>query len=434
MAGMEMGVAEGTLPHRIRHRPSVIRKYGELVAADEMLRLANARVLVVDYPALYADFPQLHPDSLVRQIPRLQSLSEHARLRAMSGIADRWLLNAAGLISRGQLHVTDVNTEIKIKGRPFEVFRPPRYGRACITKVRSQSLEIEELSDVASISGGGELDIKGVGVQTGRVPSRHDYALQEYIVQRVLDAILANANAGVSALPIYGIIDTGFDGFTCTDRRFPAGLVVRRAHLRTAHSDLPGWGTLDQHMIFRIELLLRKYGITSSKRNRLRILRVRNQLAAFEWGERKKIPHKFLSKLVERFAIEVPFEADRVNIQMDASEVGGSFGRQILDFGQYEARPHFDRPVLSLVHDRPLCWGGFIDTNHECFVQPDRNLVPNETYWQKSCEPSAELFGDLATEIVSYFRDGKVDHARVHSVVSDVLKNVTEQWGGVSHA
>ena len=67
--------------------------------------------------------------------------------------------------------------------------------------------------------------------------------------------------------------------------------------------------------------------------------------------------------------------------------------------------------MVSLVRDRPLAWGGLIDSSHECFVQPDPKLVPNETYWQKSYEPRAELFGDLATEIVRDFRDGKMDHA-----------------------
>ena len=416
---------------------SIIERYGDLAAADEMYRITTAKLFVVDYERLWTDYEQLRPGNLALRNPELRSLPEPARTKVVRGITEQWLLENAGLISKAQLANTSANTEISTKCPPRTVYRPPRYGRACIAPVRATVLSVDGLRDAVSVAGGGELDLKGVGVGPGRSPARGDHsdglmtlenALQEYVVERLLSAILTHAGATVRTLPHYAILDTGFDGFTSAGEQFPAGVVVRRAHLRGLESDLPRWDTAHQYLVFSIELLLRRYGITSAGGHVFRIRRHGDKLVAYTWGRPTQDPHDLLNLLVERLRIRLPFEADRVNIQMDIDDQGTEPGRQLLDFGQYRARRTFDRAVISLVCDRPMGWGGVLMPGDAGFVQPEPALVPTGRRWDEVSRPQADLFGELASEMVAAYRCGALDHHGVYRQTAALLDELTSRW------
>ena len=403
-------------------------------AAEEAYQLASARILLVDYAALEADFACLTPTNLTERNPELLSMPGAERRRAIRCITDQWLLVNAGIVSKAQLAKTQVNTEINIRDEVRPILRPPRYGRACVLATQPICTRVSGFSRPISVNSTGELDVKGVGVGNEIVPARGDYsdglmslksALQEFLIQRLLSSILAHAKLRVSTLPVYAVIDTGFDGYTSTNRRFPAGLVARRAHLRDPLSDLPRWNSPDHYALFDIEMQLRRYGITSAKRNTLRISDVGGRLRAHEWGEETQHSDDLLRKLLANLDIETPFEADRVNVQMDFNADRNAIGNQIVDFGQYAARREFVRPVVSLVRDMPLAWGGMITPDDRSFVQPDPDLMPKGEAWRLACEPKEELFGAFAEKTVTDWRSGRIDANDALSLARRVLSEMT---------
>lgn len=369
----------------------VIEVYGQAAAADEVYAITTARAFLTDHQRLLADFPQLRPDALRADNPELQTLTESALSALCKQIVDRWLVASAGVISQAQAvpgwGERNVNSSIVTAGQPLSVRRPPRYGRACITEVKPVSVTVQGLSDPVRIRGGGELDLKGVGVGTGRYPIRGGYsdgllalpeALQEYIVARLLDEIFTHAGASVRALPQYGVIDTGFDGFNVDGERFAAGILVRRAHLRDLDSDVPRGNSEEERLAIRAELLLRSYGLTSSKWDAFVIRQDGERLRVYSGNLPAEHSHALISCLVDHFGLTVPFVADRINIQMDAP-VAESAVRQILDFGHYGARTAFDRPLVSPVRDLPMTWGGC-----SCLpISATHNLI------QRSCRKAA---------------------------------------------
>ena len=438
------GVSLPAAPPRTHPVASALDGYRDVAAADRVCQLATARAFLTDHVRLLADFPQLRPPALLADNPELRTLPEPARSAACRQIADRWLVASAGVISQAQAvpeaGEKDVNTRIVTTGQPRGVRRPPRYGRACIAEVGPASIRVEGLAEPVRIRGGGELDLKGVGVATGRYPIRGDYsdgllalreALQEYIVGRLLDDIFTHGGAAVRALPQYGVIDTGFDGFTAAGVRFPAGILVRRAHLRDRESDLPRGNSEEERLAIRTELLLRRYGVSSSKWDAFVIRREGDTLRMYSGDTPAEHSHALISSLVEHFGFELPFVADRMNIQMDAAIDQGA-ARQVLDFGHYGARLAFDRPLVSPVRDRPMSWGGMLLPTDECYVQPDPALTPSGRWWQEACRPRTQLFGQFAAGLVESFRRRELDQDGVWAHTAAMLAELTSAWPPVS--
>ena len=413
----------------------ILSRYGQAATADEMYRIATARLVLADHDRLLADFPQLRPTALLAASPQLRALDESARAALCRQVADQWLVQNAALISAAQTGSAEVNTRIATTGPPRTVARPPRYGRACVAPVPPASIRVAGLRHPVPVRGGGELDIKGVGVAKGQVPGRGDYAdglisladtVQEYLIERLLDAIFTHAGAEARTLPHYGIIDTGFDGLA-GDERFPAALIVRRAHLRDLDSDLPRWDSADQYLSVRIELLLRRYGVTSSNWEAFEIRLDDGRLGVFSRKARTEDSPALISCLVEYLALELPFVADRINIQMDVA--GDPDGRrQVVDFGHYSARRSFHRPLVSLVSDRPMAWGGMLVPADDGFAQPDPLLVPSGPLWADACRPGNRLFRGFAAEVAAAFRNCEFDHVTVGARATAALDELTSAW------
>ena len=423
--------------------PSAIDSYADAAAVDQVCQVSTARAFLTDHARLQADFPQLRQHILLADNPELRTLAEPARTAVCRQVADRWLVASAAVVSGAQVAPEagekDVNTSIVTTGQPRGVRRPPRYGRACIAEVSPVSVGVDGLAEPVRIRGGGELDLKGVGVATGRYPIRGDYsdgllalreALQEYVVGRLLDEVFTHGGAAVRALPQYGVIDTGFDGFTAAGVRFPAGILVRRAHVRDLESDLPRGGSEEERLTIVTELLLRRYGLSSSKWDAFVVRKDGDTLRVYSGDTPTEHSHALVSCLVDHFGFTLPFVADRINIQMDAA-VDGTAVRQVLDFGHYGARSAFDRALVSPVRDRPMTWGGMLLPTDDCYVQPDPALAMSGRWWREACRPRAQLFGEFAAGLVESFRRRELDHEGVWAHTAAMLEELTSGWPSV---
>jgi hypothetical protein len=278
------------------------------------------------------------------------------------------------------------------------------------------------------------LDVKGVGVQKGITPFLGDHsdgllalkgAINEYLMERFIELLLTHSGSPYRTLPQYAVLDTGFE---YTSQQYPAGIIVRKAHMRKVQSDLPHCDTPDQYATFDLEMLLRRYGITSAERRFLEIGREGDRLVAYQFGKRAECSHEILDSFVTELGLELPFEAESVNIQMDFDEKSQAFGRQMVDFGQYSLRNTFSRPIVSPVCDRPLGWGGMIIPRNPCFVQADPRLVPERRLWEDAGPPNVGSFDTFALELVADFRSGKLDQVGITSKISERLKDLVSRW------
>lgn len=423
----------------IRIKPgtsSILQRYGSLVVEGDIRRIATAGVVFADYPRLFADFDQLHPATLIAASPALAALSETDRTKAVHEIVNAWLLDNAAMVSVAQAAQLTVNTPIKVCDSSRRGFRPPQYGRSCIVQARALSLNVCGLSAPVRISAGGELDVKGVGVRNGVRPVHGEHsdgllglknALEEYLMERFIERLLGHAGSPYGTLPSYAVLETGFDGLRSTNEQYPAGLLVRRAHMRNVESDLPKCDTPDQYAIFDLEMLFRRYGITSA-RGFFGIRREGARLVAYLWGKRTECSPESLERLATELELEIPFEAEGVNIQMDFDEQAQAFGKQIVDFGHYTARRTFSRAVVSGVCDRPFGWGGVITPHDPCFVQADQRLVPERRLWDDTGPPTVGPHHAFCAKLVTDLRSGKLDHAGVATRITERLNALVSHW------
>lgn len=323
--------------------------YQPSVPRESALRLAEAAIVFADYELLTADFPQL-ADATPEQI-------------------DAWLLRHAALISSKQTAANDVNTAIATASERVEVVRPPRYGRAL----------------VAAVPGGGLLDIKGAGVQPSAAPSLRVYqsglmflgeALADFAYQQVMDRAFRYAESNIWSLPTYAILATGFRIFSDIGW-IPAGLQIRRAHRRPLlGGDLPHQKTAAQKLKFEIEMILRHFGLTSCNAATA-IVRTRTESGAARYSYAGQTIDGYTAEQQAAIEAVVGSGHDRfegVNIQLIREFSIAPSAAQIVDFGHYEVRGRFDVPVVSLVADRLLRWGGALRPEHPRFVQPDPDL------------------------------------------------------------
>ena len=89
------------------------------------------------------------------------------------------------------------------------------------------------------------------------------YAFVELVIQHLLQRTFWHSKSSFHTLPIYGILDLGFDELS-ENKNHPAGMLLRRAHRRPKKSGgLFAYGSTGQLVQLEAERLLRRYGITS---------------------------------------------------------------------------------------------------------------------------------------------------------------------------
>jgi hypothetical protein len=196
----------------------------------ETVHVATAKPVLVDYGLLRKDFPQL------REMNEAE--------------IDHWLLTFTARIAKTQVTQTTVNTPIQHYPDPLPMaaYRPATYGRALVFEVP-----------------GGLIDVKGAGAEKPGL-GHHSNGLaslgesvREFLYQKAVQKLFEHAQADVSTVGVYGVIDYGFD-VVFGDGSAPAGLILRQAHTRSPLTE----SRLSAKRALQIENVLRPYGFTST--------------------------------------------------------------------------------------------------------------------------------------------------------------------------
>lgn len=352
----------------VMNRATLPRRLEDLeepaLRVDRALRVSTARVLWNDRASLMADFPGL-----------------------AEGEIEPWLLRHAALISVSQAAQAVANDPIATRGEPVEVYRLPQGGRAFFAD-----------------TGEGLLSLKGVGVAPG-APLTNDVTaygnglfplhelFKEVLGQWLVEAALRHAGRPVRTVPVYAALELGFDIRGAAGERWPAGVLVRGAHRRPLKGrDLPPVGSPEQAFALDLELLLRRYGITSVCEGTTRRLardpdgtfvmyyyhKGKMQRGRWPQGQARKLwdSHAPPGEAIELF---VCFEG--INIQTTRSRRVED--AELVDFGSYRIRERFEWPLLSLAFNGATNWGGIVPLNSPHYAQPVPELAVPAQYWQE---------------------------------------------------
>lgn len=326
--------------------------------------LQGTRLLYADLGAVRADFARTG-----------QSLPDDGDLR-------RWLTTAGSVLSLANTREANVNEAPAWNGTLRSGLRPPRYGRAGIFD-----------APLGSASGGLAIDVKGCGVATGRTPLRerrgsgtlllHE-ALQELINGRVLARVFADAGEDVECLPIYGLVDLGIKGW-CSyfAREMPCVTLLRRAHLRPADNiEIPSSGSDEEIAKHRIELILRRYGLSSAPMSCcIRFSGEGDALRIIKNGvEMVGVPPAFIARFLGEIGLTAPSSVRVNNVQLTQASRAWPLQATLVDFGHYTAEPIYDgHHLVTLVSDRPFNWGTFVRENGPDWMQPDESRSVNQS-------------------------------------------------------
>ncbi|MFN0176539.1 MAG: hypothetical protein ACKVU0_18005 [Saprospiraceae bacterium] len=423
------------------------------IKPETVWRVPEARIVYANYALLQHDFPQLQDPVLEKKYPLLTSLKGKAREEAIRGKVDDWLLRHTAFISESQANQTEVNTPIKIGTEKVQAYRPPRYGRALVFSVQEteNGLSLKERPAIQELENR-LLDVKGTGVAPTVKPqnvshrngiNRLGFALYELVMQELLERVFRHSDSQVQTLPIYGILDLGFDELGHNKHHgSPVGLLIRRAHRRTKPSGgLFPYGSTGQLVQLSIEQLLRRYGITSvNEVTRVQvwredgIFRIRygeqdiNFFNAKQRAEIERVSHHKAGNEALCF--------DGINIQ-HTRDIGLNPTRATLvDFQSYSVQENFEHPILSLVSNKLLRWGGSIWPGSNGFVQPDPALrIPFQLLGDTGSILGYDLgenkikLDSLCYGLATDFRSNQISRENLLETLQSYLGELTAHWG-----
>ena len=415
------------LPIRFPSGP-IPRRIGELddegLRPDTALPLRDARLVFADHRLLQHDFPELEDAALVARGCH-QEECDKAR--------ENWLMDHAAIISITQSGQEITNTTIGIEGNPRRVWRPSRYGRAFV-----------------SDTGIGLLDLKGTGTEPGRAPVLETHGnglllmrdgLREILFQWIVDEIFRHASPEFWTVPVYGFIDCGFDAKALNGALDPAGVVVRRAHLRPhGNIDLPRKGSRGEEIKFRIELLLRHYGLTSSNRGTRFRFDDQEYLKVHYSGVELPLISDAEAEMVRGWMRgRQSLTCDGVNIQaVRESDPECGYGTQLIDFGHYQVRSRFEDPVVSMAYGSLMSWGAALWPDDPWFPQPVPDYALSAEKWgfgtlsatanerpkRKDCEAPTLFAEDLSRA----FRSGRMNGTEIFRAMRNYVEEAVETW------
>ncbi|HEX3555386.1 MAG TPA: hypothetical protein VIA62_19350 [Thermoanaerobaculia bacterium] len=424
--------------------------------AEPVLRPANARLVFADYTRLQRDFPRLGEPWLLRAHPELHGLSAAQRQRRIRGLIDAWLLRSAAVVSTAQAAQAAVNTPIATAGGGLTAFRPPLYGRALVTSLAEGRRDLPPAEAARwRDEPDGLLDVKGTGVAPGVTPSPQPHsngllalgeALTNIAFREVIELIFRRAGTRFETIPDYALIDLGFDVRGLYGPLTPAGLQVRQAHRRPlGGAELPLAGSPEQRVKLEIEMLLRHYGLTSCSGATGFVLEERGGRLEITYAGKPVPPHT--PEQIEQIRRFTRYPGGRlclegVNVQLAREVALGPSRARVVDFGHYSVRERFTEPVLSLVRDRLLRWGGALWPGEPFYVQPDSRLrlavedwgTPREPGEQRSVPGHAELVWPrpfvLGFELAHGFRSGTLSGEQVRARLDELVASVARSWAG----
>lgn len=364
------------------------------ILAETVLRVKGTRVAYINYRLLQHDFPQLTNDALEISYPELGVLKGAKKRKAILKIIENWLIFHTSFISTEQAFQTTVNTKISIGNSQTKAYRPPGYGRSLVFSIEENAYNLRKEKRSVSVCENRLIDVKGVGVAPGKIPINDshsnginslEFAIFELIMQELLQKIFITSNNNISTIPVYGILDLGFDEKAHKTeknefRNKPAGLIARRAHRRPKDSGgLYTYGSAGQHVQLEIELILRKYGITSSNTNTtIKILKENGKLNIQYGSQHIDFFSERQLKEIEKVSHFIdgmePLYFEGINIQQTREISLNPLAATLVDFQSYQVKKKFTNPILMLVSDCLLRWGGTIWPNHKDFVRPHSKL------------------------------------------------------------
>lgn len=418
----------------------------KIVGGEQVVRLKGTRIMVANYALLQHDFPQLRDDHLKLENPELVDLSESDFINAKRKIIDEWLIRNTAFISKAQAAQTIVNTKIKTSKETKVAYRPPHYGRALVFPMDKPKIIPESMKTYEEYGAWGLIDAKGVGVGLGITPEmsmyKHglmsiDYALREYLMERVVHHIFSYNKTEYTVVPTYAILVPTFK-MRSDKGLLPTAIILRRAQRREKDgSDLPVYGSVAQMVKIEMELLLRKYGVTSAT-ILVEILKKGGKLTVKYNKERMTGFDKDQLALIEKVTgVKPPGKLFRgINIQV-AREVGAfPLRAQVMDFGQYNIMRNFTSEILSLTNDKLLRWGGTIKVDEPSYVQPDENICIPFDLWlgeedkegKKKKQTKSEDFKGFCLRIGKAFAKNKEEKLNVRNAIEDYVYTMVSKW------
>jgi len=349
------------------------------IAEEELLRVHGARVVCANYRALLHDFPHIFGAEARRRhpLPGCDTCAEAGKLciRAVNG----WLIRNSAFISRQQSLSNEVNSLIHVDpGEVRRAYRPPEYGRAAIVPIDSETRPGEARY----------LDLKGVGVAAGRLPSHQPHssgleyvgnALVDFFLGWLVDTIFARTCPGYRVVPVYAVLDLGFDILGGAFGTSPAGLQVRRAHSRPFPL-MPLSGSAHEKLMIHVEMMLRLFGLTTA--NYLTSYRLRESeagpelvccgrpLAVETEAEKRKA-----ARLIEVIRDSAGNSLDVLNVQLTNEGDWERKALEIFDFGHVRAERRFSSPLANPLRDGALRIGRITTADERSFVQPDPRIA-----------------------------------------------------------
>ena len=208
------------------------------IKEEYVYALKNVNVVLADYELLKKDFSSL------------KNLT-HQEI-------DNWLIKKAGFISVPQAKQTIVNSNISVNKDIKKIaYRPFAYGRALIFDSEEE----------------GFLDVKGVGslnptqISHGNGLSTLGESMREFVYEKLVKSIFEYTVSPYDTVGCYAVL--AFDFFIKHNdgQKSLAGAVLRQAHDRFQHKQDKKnkyYNFLPQEKAKEIELILRKFGITST--------------------------------------------------------------------------------------------------------------------------------------------------------------------------
>jgi len=300
----------------------------------------------------------------------------------------------------------------------------------------------------------GLLDVKGSGVAPGRIPTPEMYrsglialpiALGELVTQRVVERIFESVGADVHGVGIYAILDLGFRMKSVSGALLPAAAVIRRAHQRApGNDDRPAYASDEHRVKLILEFILRYFGVTSCGTTGLQIWREVDGLHTAYAHRTDHISSASLERFLGKMSLSAPVDIEMLNVQITRRASLSPLSAVLVDFGQYHLGVgRFVKPIGSFVRTRPMHWGGFIDANSSCYIQPspefslDTALAygrPTPSWipeWTGA--PSPALTTGLfvfAAELVRDFTHGKLTRGGIERRIRDVVETTTRKISG----